>query len=69
MKLNEFMAVTKNISEILDSDDVDIVVIDEDNGKDGIKEFNLKYRHVNNIEFDREYKMIQIYCHDFNNAN
>ena len=51
----------------MENDDVDIVVVGKDGGGGGrIGESDLKFNHINDIQFDRENKQIQIYYHDFN---
>ena len=43
-----------------------IWVVGKDGGGGRIGESDLKFNHINDIQFDRENKQIQIYYHDFN---
>ena len=67
MKLNQFLNQMNSIKEVMENDDVDIVVVGkDDSGGERIGESDLKFNHINDIQFDRENKQIQIYYHDFN---
>ena len=66
MKLNQFLSLMNGIEEVMENDDVDIVVVGKDGGGGQIGESDLKFNHISDIQFDRENKQIQIYCHDFN---
>ena len=66
MKLNQFLNQMNSIKEVMENDDVDIVVVGKDGGGGRIGESDLKFNYINDIQFDRENKQIQIYYHDFN---
>ena len=67
MKLNQFLNLMNSIKEVMENDDVDIVVVGKGGGGGGrIGESDLKFNHINDIQFDRENKQIQIYYHNFN---
>ena len=66
MKLNQFLHLMNSIEEVMENDDVDIVVVGKDGGGGRIGESDLKFNHINDIQFDRENKQIQIYYHSFN---
>ena len=66
MKFNQFLSLIASIREVMDNDDVDIVVVGKDGGGGRIGEFDLKFNHISDIQFDREHKQIQIYYHNFN---
>ena len=61
MKLNQFLHLMNSIEEVMENDDVDIVVVGKDGGGGRIGESDLKFNHINDIQFDRENKQIQIY--------
>ena len=65
MKLNQFLNQMNSIKEVMENDDVDIVVVGKDGGG-GRNLSDLKFNHINDIQFDRENKQIQIYYHNFN---
>jgi len=69
MKLNQFVRLLNGIEEVMENDDVDIVVVGKDGGGGRLGESNLKFNHINDIQFDRENKQIQIFYHDFNIAS
>ena len=50
----------------MENDDVDVVVVGKAVGGGRISESDLKFNHINDIQFDRENKQIQIYYHNFN---
>lgn len=66
MKLNQFVRLLSGIEEVMENDDVDIVVVGKDGGGGRIGDSDLKFNHINDIQFDRENKQIQIYYHNFN---
>ena len=66
MKLNQFLSLMNSIEEVMENDDVDIVVVGKDGGGGRIGESDFKFNHINDIQFDRENKQIQIYYHNFN---
>ncbi|RZP22769.1 MAG: hypothetical protein EVA26_02740 [Burkholderiaceae bacterium] len=66
MKLNQFLHLMSSIEEVMENDDVDIVVVGKDSGGGRIGDSDLKFNHINDIQFDRENKQIQIYYHNFN---
>ena len=66
MKLNQFLNLMNGIEEVMDNDDVDIVVVGKDGGGGRIGDSDLKFNHINDVQFDRENKQIQIYYHNFN---
>ena len=65
MKLNQFLHLMNSIEEVMENDDVDIVVVGKDGGGGSLGESDLKFNHINDIQFDRENKQIQIYYHNF----
>ena len=69
MKLNQFVRLLNGIEEVMENDDVDIVVVGKDGGGGRLGESDLKFNHINDIQFDRENKQIQIFYHDFNIAS
>ncbi len=66
MKLNQFVRLLSGIEEVMENDDVDIVVVGKDGGGGRIGDSDLKFNHINDVQFDRENKQIQIYYHNFN---
>ena len=66
MKLNQFLSLLNSIGEVMENDDVDVVVVGKAVGGGRINESDLKFNHINDIQFDRENKQIQIYYHNFN---
>ena len=61
MRLNEFMDVMNSIKEVMDNDDVDIVVVGKAGIGSRISGSDLQFNYVNDILFDRENKVVQIY--------
>ena len=42
------------IKEVMENDDVDIVVVGKDGGRGRIGKSDLKFNHINDIQFDRK---------------
>ena len=69
MKLNQFLSLMDGIEEVMENDDVDIVVVGKDGGGGRIGKSDLKFYHINDIQFDRENKQIQIFYYNFSIAS
>ena len=69
MKINEFVDVINSIREIVDNDDIDVVVVEKKKSERGVHDPDLKFNNVNQIQFDRENKTIQIYYHGLNTTD